>query len=282
MPELPEVEIFKRFAEDHAIGKTIADVEILHPKILENVSADDLIRTVQGHKLDAARRHGKNLFLRVKDADAWLLLHFGMTGFLVWYTDETEITTAYGDRKKQNGHLRVRFDLADGSHFGFDEQRMFGKMSLIDSPDKYIREHDLGPDALDMPFEAFREGIQSRKGQIKPLLMDQSFVAGVGNVYADEALYQCRLHPGRRADTLTDGEIECLHAQMRDVLIRTVDCEAERKRLPNDYLTHHRHKKGKCGKHGVRLEIVTVGGRTTYFCPKCQPLNAPKSKNGGQ
>lgn len=272
MPELPEVEIFKRFAERHALGRPIADVAVLHPKILDGTTAAALARTVKGQVLDEARRHGKHLFLHVKKPDRWLVLHFGMTGFLVWYTDDTCVTTAYGDTKSRNGHLRIRFDLEDGSHFGFDEQRMFGKLSVIDDPDAYIEALHLGPDALGVDLKTFKAGLLNRKGALKPALMDQGLVAGVGNVYADETLFQCRLHPELKIGELNPEDLRCLHRAMRTVLQKTVDCRADRDQLPEGYLTHHRHKNGRCPRDRTRLEIRTVGGRTTYFCPACQRL----------
>ncbi len=272
MPELPEVEIFKRFAEQHALHQAITGIEVLHPGILEGVTPTQLARTLTGRVLDAARRHGKHLFLRIGDSPRWLVLHFGMTGFLVHYTNENRILTAYGDTKNRNGHLRVRFDLADGSHFGLDEQRMFGKLGVIEDPEAYIRARRLGPDALTVKLNTFRQGLRARKGSLKPALMDQALVAGVGNVYADEALFQCRLHPALKISALDDTGLRRLHRAMRQVLQTTVDCEADRDRLPKGYLTHHRHKQGHCPRDGALLQIQTVGGRTTYFCPVCQRL----------
>ena len=280
MPELPEVEIFKRFAETHALGKLITGVQVFNPKILEHTTEAQLQKALKGKTLDQVLRRGKTLFVRIasdgkgkKGEEAWLLFHFGMTGYFTFFTDKEgeELTTAYGDKEKKGKHLRVQFDFADGTHFGFDEQRMFGKLSLIDDPQAYIAARELGPDALTVDAKTFKADLIVRKGQIKPALMDQSLVAGMGNVYVDEALYLCGIHPERRISELEKTDVDCLYKTMIDVLKKTVAAKADRKKLPEHYLLHHRHKNGNCPKHPKqKLEIKTVGGRTTYFCPKCQ------------
>jgi formamidopyrimidine-DNA glycosylase len=298
MPELPEVETFRRFTEQYALQVPVADVRVLKPKILEHTSEADLRQALIGSVLTRTRRVGKHLLAQIDppsaqcsqastppinsplintppdanpaQASQWLFLHFGMTGYLSYQREGQTIVNAYGNPALPQAHIRVQLVLADGGLFNFHEQRMFGKLGLTADADRYFQARKLGPDALTVGPGTFVNALKKRKGQLKPALMDQSLVAGVGNVYADEALYQCGLHPGRSASGLSLKEVTALHQQVVDVLQRTVDVAADRTRLPAHYMLHQRHPKAVCPKAGHPLQIEPFGGRTTYFCPICQ------------
>jgi formamidopyrimidine-DNA glycosylase len=278
MPELPEVETFKRFVDCHALGKKIGKVQVLHAKILEGVPTDRFIAAIEGCCLSGTLRRGKHLFVALEPVDArqkgvakpWLYLHFGMTGYLSYTEQGKTMVNAYGDPNRPDAHVRVRFCFEDDSYLDFHEQRLFGKAGLVDNPQDYLENRHLGPDALMVERQPFIESLQSRKGQIKPVLLNQSMVAGIGNVYADEMLFQCRIHPERRVAELTEADLQCLYAQMVDVLQNTVDVGSDRAQLPPYYLIHVREKKGRCPRDKTLLTVKTIGGRTTYFCPVCQ------------
>lgn len=278
MPELPEVETFKRFVDRHALGRVVSQVQILHPKILEGVTESAFLSAIQGNCFVSTLRRGKHLFVQLEPGKGkapkrplpWLYLHFGMTGYLSYTDHGKTVVNAYGDPARTDAHVRVRFIFDDGSHFDFHEQRLFGKAGLVDNPEEYLRAKRLGPDALDVDLQTFLAELKKRKGQIKAVLLDQSLVAGIGNVYADEMLFQCGIHPEVRVAGLSPAKLECLYAHMIDVLQRTVDAEADREQLPKGYLIHYRSKKSRCPRDKSPLAIITVGGRTTYFCPICQ------------
>lgn len=278
MPELPEVETFRRFAERHALNRTVRTVEVLTPKILEQTTEAALKQAVEGHRLTQTRRVGKHLLIEIQSIDrqpanmGWLFLHFGMTGYLSYTQEGKTVVNAYGDPARPEAHVRVRFTFADGGQFNFHEQRMFGKLGLTPDADAYFNAKKLGPDALSVAKKPFVDALKKRKGQLKPALMDQSLVAGVGNVYADELLYQCGLHPERKIADLNPKALDCVYTQMVEVLRRTVEVDSDREQLPAHYLLHTRKPKGKCPQGHHPLEIKTIGGRTTYFCPTCQPL----------
>ncbi len=288
MPELPEVETFRRFTERYALHVPVTDVRVFKPKILENTTELALEQALIGRCLLETRRVGKHLLVRIGSPSeiassemksremappldlGWLFLHFGMTGFLSYERDGQSVVNAYGNPALPNAHIRVQLALADGGLFNFHEQRMFGKLGLTTDAAAYFQARKLGPDALTVDRETFVAALQKRKGQLKPALMDQSLVAGVGNVYADEALYQCGLHPGRQASGLSAKEVTALHQQVVDVLQRTVAVAADRDQLPAHYMLHQRHPKAVCPSGGHPLSIASFGGRTTYFCPVCQ------------
>lgn len=277
MPELPEVETFRRFAERHALHQPVREVRVFTPRILEGVTESKLKKNVEGHSLRGTRRVGKHLLIEIEpgrtaDAPGWLFLHFGMTGYLSYSKGDETWINAYGDPARPEAHIRVQFEFEDGGLFNFHEQRMFGKLGLTQDAEAYFRSRKLGPDALEVERKPFVESLKKRKGQLKPALMDQSLVAGVGNVYADELLYQCGLHPERKVSDLKAGELDCVYRQMVEVLQNTVAVDSDRDQLPPGYLLHTRRPKGRCPKGDHPLEIKTIGGRTTYFCPVCQPL----------
>lgn len=277
MPELPEVEVFRQFAERHAWGKPIAQVQILQPKILKSTSSEQVQRLLTGRTLTHSLRRGKYLFLK-PDAPArrtsqpWMLFHFGMTGYFSQFDDPTHIQTAYGDRHTEARHIRLQLDWNCSGHFAFHEQRMFGYVQLVDDPETFLNAKQLGPDALTVPWKAFDTRLHGRKGALKPMLMDQSVLAGIGNVYADEILFQCRLHPLQAVHTLKDRQRRALHAQTLEVLQNTISVQADRKQLPATYMTHTRQPQGICPRDGQHFTVQSIGGRTTYFCNTCQPL----------
>jgi formamidopyrimidine-DNA glycosylase len=274
MPELPEVETFRRFAEQYALHQPIRHVEVLRDKILQDVTPAELKAALTGHCFTEALRHGKHLFLAVSSKKGspttWVVLHFGMTGYLGWQQGHQQFINAYGDPARPQDHVRIRFDFANDGHLDFHEQRMFGKVGLISDLEAYLTRHNMGPDAMAISKPDFKNAITRRKLKLKPALMDQSLVAGIGNIYADEMLYQCGIHPERPVSELSQKELDCLYRQMRDILQRTVDCQADRDCLPPHYLLHVRHKKARCPKKQHPLDIKEIGGRTTYFCPECQ------------
>ncbi|HEY9746186.1 MAG TPA: DNA-formamidopyrimidine glycosylase [Oculatellaceae cyanobacterium] len=276
MPELPEVEVFRKFIERYALGRRIQAVEVNQHKILAGLTAQALEKKLVGGQIAKTQRRGKQLFVKIVQPkqSVWLLFHFGMTGYLSWSKDEKTAVNAYGDPKRPLSHIRVQFHLDDGSELSFHEQRMFGKLTLIDNLDSYLANSKLGPDALAPTFDekAFLTALQRLQWQIKPALMDQSVISGIGNVYADEILYQCGVHPERSIASLSASDLKCLYLQMKTVLQNTVDCNADRDCLPASYLLHYRKAKAKCPKDKAPIKSKTVGGRTTYFCPVCQPL----------
>ncbi|MEJ2433310.1 MAG: bifunctional DNA-formamidopyrimidine glycosylase/DNA-(apurinic or apyrimidinic site) lyase [Pseudolabrys sp.] len=265
MPELPDVENFKRTLDRTARNKKIAHVEVRAGKILQGVSARKLARALTGRKLTRSRRHGKHLFARIGNGP-WLALHFGMTGY-------------FADFKKLEddpAHDRLRLDFNNGTHFAFVNQRKFGKLHLVDAPDDLIGEEKLGPDALDkkLTLKKFRALLGDRRGAIKAALMDQNLIAGIGNVYSDEILFQARLHPQTQVEDLDDTQVGNLYRVMRRVLQTAIKKGAGSEQLferaPASYLLRHRESGAKCPRCGGKVKTMKAGGRTAYYCPKCQ------------
>lgn len=252
MPELPEVEMFKRYFESHALGQTVTRVRVLDARIAGTRRLGDLA----GHSFRSARRHGKHLF--VDAGDVWLHIHFGMSGDLAYYTDEPP------------RFARVVFDLQDGAHLAYDDMRLFGIVDLTPSPDAYIREHELGPDPLELNLRGFRALLAKRRGRIKALLLSQNIVAGIGNLYADEALFRSGIDPRRPVDRLSDGEVRSLFGNIRRILQEAIAFKSRGGDYPGRYLVQHREEGERCPRCGGTIRRTVVAGRTTYYCARHQ------------
>jgi formamidopyrimidine-DNA glycosylase len=258
MPELPEVETFTRYFARHALHQRITSVDVLDERILGEVRKDVFVRKLKGREFTRVRRHGKHLFA---DAGAaWLHLHFGMSGDLTYTRDALP------------RFARVVFGFDDGAKLAFEDMRLFGVADLVDDPDAFIREKKLGPDPLGRAFtpKKFAALLEKRRGAVKSLLMSQEIIAGLGNLYVDETLYQTSIHPRRPVDRLKDAEVRAIHATIRRILRETIARHAREAELPRAYLYHHREVGERCPRCGGTIQRTVVFGRTTYFCAKHQ------------
>lgn len=259
MPELPDVASFDRYVASTALHRRIEDVEVRDDRVLEDVSAERLEAAARGREMRETRRHGKNLFVAL-DEGPWLVLHFGMTGYPKYFRKP----------ESEPEHARILFRLADGWKLAYVCQRMLGHAGLTDDPDRYIEQKGLGPDALLADDEARYAALERRRGRLKSVLMNQEALAGIGNLYADEILFQCGLHPLRRLADMSGDEVRRLSRVTGEVLACAVERDADRDRFPADYLLTTRRQTNLCPRCGAELNDIKVGQRTTYFCPRCQ------------
>jgi formamidopyrimidine-DNA glycosylase len=273
MPELPDVENYKRYLNRTALHRRIAGVQFGDRRVLGGVSAQRLARAVKGRRIERSRRHGKHLFAAL-DRGPWLSLHFGMTGRLVRFRQS----------KDDPRFDRVRFDLDHGDHLAFVDQRILGRVGLTTNPDTYIADADLGPDALELARDpdAFVAQLEGRRGQVKAALMDQRLLAGIGNIYSDEILFQARLHPKAHIERLERKSLKKLCRATRSVLETAIDCGAGLddfvECLPSTWLLAHRSRGADCPVCGGKIQAVKAAGRTSYYCASCQPAPAAGNK----
>jgi formamidopyrimidine-DNA glycosylase len=262
MPELPDLACARRYVDHTALHQSINAMQVRKERIVDGVAPRILQRHLTGQSFRQTRRHGKHLFVQYAD-DGWLAFHFGMTGRLQYYQTADEPDYTY-----------VRFDFANGYHLAFVCPRTLARLRLIDHPDAFIDEKDLGPDALDdLDRDTFLDALDGRRGTIKGALMNQSILAGLGNIYADEVLYQAGIHPRAKIPDLNDDALHTLHTQIRPVLEAAIDHDANPTDLPADrYLLPHRYGDERCPDCDADLETLKVSGRTTYFCPCRQTL----------
>lgn len=256
MPELPDVEIFKQYLDSTSLHKRVEDVSIIDGGLLEGISGRQFRRRLKGEQFESTRRHGKYLFVRLKNGH--MVLHFGMTGYLEYYRSEE-------DRPDK---AKILWQFANGYRLACISGRKLGSVKLIENPDKFIEQHDLGPDPLNDDIEAgeFVDLYHGRRGTVKAGLMNQSVLAGIGNVYSDEVLFRAGIHPGTKLKSLDPAALKKLYRTMRDVLDTTIHCRADPSRFPRAYLTPRRKPGAECPKCGGAIRRVTVSGRSSFFC----------------
>jgi formamidopyrimidine-DNA glycosylase len=259
MPELPEVETFKRYLDSTSLRQRIINVEVRDAYVLKRVSPRELARRLKGRRFENSRRHGKHLFVQAGN-ELWLRLHFGMTGWLQYLKrDEETPTTA-----------RVLFSFANNRRLAFDDQRKFGEIELIKDVDEFLQRRGIGPDALDVGRSEFKTILGMHRGAVKAILLNQQLIAGIGNLYADEILFRARMNPASAAASLRDKDLTRLFRSTRYVLKKAIALKTDFHRLPKSWLLTHRGKRGKCPRCGRGLKVATIGGRTSWFCGYCQ------------
>ncbi len=256
MPELPEVEIYARYFATQGLGQTILSVRIPDERILGETRKETFATALLGKEFRGVHRHGKHLFADAKDV--WLHLHFGMTGDLAYYR---------GDDPRFG---RVIFDFSNGAHLAFEDMRLFGVADLTPDPSVYISQHRLGPDPFELTLRQFRELLAKRRGAVKSLLMSQDVIAGIGNLYADETLFQASIHPRRPVDKLSDNDIRQIYRTMNRILSDVIARKARGAGYPPRFLILHREEGERCPRCGGTIRRTVVFGRTTYFCRKHQ------------
>ena len=259
MPECPDVEIFRQYLDATSLHQKIQTVTVHNRKVLEKTSPKKLDQALQGHSLESTTRHGKYLFAK-SDDQTTLVLHFGMTGSL-----------QYSKSDRENGpHDRIIFFFTNNYKLAYVCQRLLGRVGLIESVDRFVKGHKLGPDAMHMDLKGFRQIFERGRGSVKSTMMNQKLIAGLGNIYSDEILFQAAIHPAMACSKLSDADVKNLHHNMKKVLKRAVERKADAEKLPKSYLLVYRDKGGACPRCHSKLQTRKISGRTAYFCPRCQ------------
>ncbi|WP_327234289.1 bifunctional DNA-formamidopyrimidine glycosylase/DNA-(apurinic or apyrimidinic site) lyase [Streptomyces sp. NBC_01317] len=279
MPELPEVEVVRRGLERWVSGRTVAATDVLHPRAVRRhlAGGEDFAARIKGHTIGTARRRGKYLWLPLADTDASILGHLGMSGQLLVQPETTP------DEK----HLRIRIRFADslGTELRFVDQRTFGGLSLHDnSPDGLpdVIAH-IARDPLDPEFDddAFYKALRLRRTTVKRALLDQSLISGVGNIYADEALWRAKLHYERPTATLPRPRAVELLGHARDVMNGALavggtsfDSLYVNVNGESGYFDRSLDAYGRegepCRRCGTPIRRRPWMNRSSYFCPHCQ------------
>lgn len=271
MPELPEVETVKNSLKLRLIGKKIYKVVVRYPNIIAYPSVDDFIKGVGGKEIRDIKRRGK--FLMFDLGDSYLLSHLRMEGKYFFKKHDEEI----------NKHEHVIFDLGD-MELRYMDTRKFGRMYLIKkdmvNDMKPISELGLEPWDEGLTVSYLKDKYKNKKLPIKSVILDQSIIVGIGNIYADEILFMGRISPLKVASKLDDKELEDIIKYTRSVLNHAIELggttirsytsvDGVHGRFQNE-LAIHGNDKGVCPICGEKIEKIKVGGRGTYYCPKCQ------------
>lgn len=276
MPELPEVETIRIGLERLVQGATIATCEVVgFPGVIEPLNIDQFSEAIADRQIVALQRRAKYLLLGL-DNDLSIVIHLRMTGQLL-VCDAQEEPSRFE---------RFRFELRDGRQLRFLDQRKFGRLLLATPAELAALDRRLGIEPLSDEFTAdwLSAALVGRKGQIKPLLLDQSVIAGIGNIYADEALFRSGIHPQSTAGALSGDQVSSLCENLRFVLRGAID-------RGGTTFSSYRNATGEsgtnqlalqiyglgrsespCPRCGGRLQCLTVAGRSSHVCPVCQPL----------
>jgi len=274
MPELPEVETIKEDLRGLVVGSQIERARVLDPSLVEQPSTQEFADRIGGARITGARRRAKHLIVELDTGDSLVFqLKIGGQLLLVPPVEEPE-----------SARMLV-LDLDGDRRLFLRDETGFTRARLLTADELEERLSSLGPEPLERGFDAsyLQRKIGSRRAQIKPLLLDQKVVSGIGNIYADEILYDARLHPRRKANTLTEGEWEALYAAIRSNLAAGVEHRGTTVRLYRDVLDRpgeHQNYLRVFEKHGQPCpgcegEVVRekVSGRPTHYCPACQTEN---------
>jgi formamidopyrimidine-DNA glycosylase len=275
MPELPEVETYVRELEPELTGRTITAARVFWPRTIAEPLAEEFPARIAGLGFAGFERRGKYMLLGMDDGST-LIVHLRMTGKLLILPGESE----------RNPHTHVVLQLDNGSALHYNDPRKFGRIWLV--PDSSTVLAKLGPEPLADTFqvEELAANLAKRSAPIKALLLDQSLIAGVGNIYADEALFRAAIHPARPGRSLSANEVVRLHAAIRDVLQAGIarrgstlgDSNLQNYLRPgglpgdfqNEFLVFRRTGE-PCFVCGTPIARIVIAQRSTHFCPHCQP-----------
>lgn len=270
MPELPEVETVARGLRESLVGRTVTGVTVGWPRTIARLRVPEFTERVAGQQVTRTGRRGK--YVTIGLSRGCLLVHLKMSGRLYVVPKD----------EPSDQHVHVLFDLDDGRQLRFRDVRKFGRIYLVDDPSEILA--GLGPEPLadDFRAEDFSRLLAQRRGRLKPLLLNQQFLAGLGNIYADEVLFAARLHPMRKADSLTADERARLYEAIRTVLEQAVASRGTT--LDDGGYTDARGQAGgyqdriavygrrgeACLRCETPIERIVIGGRSAHFCPHCQ------------
>ena len=284
MPELPEVETIRRQLAERLPGRTISRAAVEDALLVSPEDPAAFSAQVEGRRVESVGRRGKYLLVELDSGDT-LAMHLRMTGHLHWRPGAPGGPGGDGER-----FLRARFDLDDGSTVTFGDMRRFGRAWIVpaalEDRDGYWAAR-VGIEPLSPGFtgRVLARLLEGRRGPVKAVLLNQALVAGLGNMYVDEALFQARIHPERPAGTLDEDEIRRLHRAIRDRLAAAVEAggasiDSYRDSLGQrgsmqDLLRVHLHEGEPCPRCRTTIRKTRVAQRGTYWCPTCQPEPAP-------
>ncbi len=285
MPELPEVETVAQGLERHALGRRIAAVEVRHPGVIVG-SVEDFASTLAGRKIAAVSRKGKVLALQLScEAGCpprFLVVRLGMTGQFVVTPREAALEP----------HTHVLLALDDGcKELRYRDARRFGRLRSCTREELNTVLGTLGPDAQRMTEPQFLAAMRGRHGAIKSWLMNQNLLAGLGNIYADEALYEAGVHPLAQPGRVAPEKAHRLYLAVRRVLVRAVKLGGTTfsdylnvEGRPGEFLKKlrvYQHTGEPCPRCGQAIRRIVIAGRSSHFCPRCQPRSRASARMRG-
>ena len=283
MPELPEVETVRRQLEPELVGRRIGQVKILDERLTRPETPRSVEQAVSGRKVEAVGRRGKYLLIEL-EGERTLAIHLRMTGNLLIRGDGAVADLMTGEPHGEPRHIRARFSLDGGGELLFTDIRRFGQAIVLDRGDQledyFAARLGIEPLSGELTAERLLGLAKDRKAPLKSFLLTQDRVAGIGNIYADEALWRARLHPLspagsmklEHAERLVEGIVAALEAGLDRggaSIDDYLDARGEPGSMQEEFLVHTREGE-RCPRGDGEIQRIVVGGRSTYFCPSCQ------------
>jgi formamidopyrimidine-DNA glycosylase len=281
MPELPEVETVARGLRAVLPGRRILSVRLGKTDFIDDPAAIE--QRLLGTRINEVRRHGKFLVLELESSNGRarsfaLLIHLGMTGQIVTCPPEVRVAP----------HTHVFLSLDDGRELRYTDIRRFGRIAILTDGAQEDVLSSLSLDPLEATHEQFIAKLHARRARIKALLLDQHVLRGMGNIYTDESLWRARIHPMRLGANLTPGQLRRLYRAVRGVLTEAIRLRGssisdyvDSNGQPGEFQRRHRvyQREGKrCCRCGAAIRRAIVAGRSSYFCPQCQPAPRPRRR----
>jgi len=291
MPELPEVETIVRDLNKKVLGRAFIDVWTDSKKIVKKPqNFEEFKKEIKRRKIEKVKRRGKNILLELSGGKA-LLVHQKLTGHLLLgnWEKEREVwkPQATGPLEDpMNRFLHLIFWLDDGKQLALSDLRKFAKVELWDSQ-KLVKSKELkslGPEPLEksFTFQKFQEVLKQKKRKIKQILMDQTAIAGIGNIYSDEILFTAKIHPFKEVSKLNKLELKRIYQAIKKILKKAIELRGEsisdfrdlegKKGYFDKIRKAYRREGEKCPRCGTQIKRIKLGGRSAHFCPKCQKL----------
>jgi len=280
MPELPEVETIRRGLEKEIINKIISEVQVKTPILIKRPQVDEFIARLKNVTIVATNRRGKYIIIYF-DTKEYLVIHLGMSGRLLYQPEKDIFLENSKDIEKHN-HIFILFK--DGSKIIYNDIRKFGKIWLLEEKEQLHRINSLGFEPLDPSFsiDALQKLLKNNNKNIKSFLMNQKNITGIGNIYANEILFQSGVHPCRKANSLKKDEIKRIYLNIRDILSKAINSGGTTM-IDESYLDLNGNK-GEYGKSlmvygkkadicpvcGIPLEVIKIDNRSTFICTNCQ------------
>ena len=266
MPELPEVEQYRRTLARHAAGRRVERVDVKDSGVLAGRDPAQFVALLQRRTFGKPERHGKVVFVPIGE-NLVLVMRFGMTGSVV---PLPAADPAHDGHPPEAPFARVVFTFEDGTGLAYNDPRKLGSLTVSTSKRAFVAAAGLGPDALEISWPEFRDRARGRHGSIKAFVMDQEQLAGIGNLYADEVLFQAGVHPACKISSLRPDRLHRIHGLIGAVLSRSIFVETDWSRLPRTWLLRRRDEGGPCPHCGGPLRFLALFGRTAVVCPRRQ------------
>jgi len=258
MPELPEVEGFRRKIDPIILNKKIKNIKI-HDEYILKMSENKFKKALIGKSFKKTERRGKYLFLNFNSQN--LMLHFAMSGDVEYFSEVKQ--------EPEYSKIRIQFDNND--FLSIISVRKLGRVEIVRDIEEFVKHNEIGPDALNLDFDEFKEiMVQKKRSYAKTALMDQKALSGIGNEYSDEILFQAGIYPKTKISDLDESSIKNLYESTQNVLKKAIDVNINHKNYPENFIMSYRDKEGICPKCGSNIKRFKISSRHGFYCPKCQ------------